>query len=65
MDQTIIDVTDVDDVQPGDKVTLIGEQLGRKVSVAEFCTWSKTIPWEIFCSITKRVRRVYKTSRIQ
>jgi len=63
MDQTIIDVTDVPEVQPGDVITLIGHQGDTKVTVAEFCNWSKTIPWEIFCSITKRVPRIYKTAR--
>lgn len=65
MDQTLVDVSDVGGVQAGDIVTLIGRQAETRVSVAEFCNWSHTIPWEIFCSITKRVPRIYRTPRIQ
>ncbi len=64
MDQTIIDATDLPEIAPGDVVTLIGEQNGTMLSVSEFCTRADSIPWEVFCSITKRVDRVYRTMRI-
>jgi len=65
MDQTIIDVTDLPEAKPGDVATLIGTQSGAKISVGEFAEWSGTIPWEVFCSITKRVPRHYRTARDQ
>ena len=65
MDQTVIDVTEVPEILAGDVVTLIGSRDGATISVGEFCAWSGNIPWEVFCSITKRVDRVYRTLRIQ
>ena len=43
--------------------TLIGAQDGESIGVAEFSSWCDCIPWETFCSITKRVPRIYKTAR--
>ncbi len=61
MDQTIVDATELPEVHPGDQATLIGTQDGETISVAEFSARASHIPWEIFCSITKRVQRIYKT----
>jgi alanine racemase len=58
MDQTIVDATDLPDIAVGDTVTLIGRQSGGEISVNEFCAWTDMIPWDVFCSITKRVERV-------
>jgi alanine racemase len=60
MDQTIVDVTDLHEVAPGQVVTLIGEANGQKISLSEFAEISDSIPYEILCSITKRVQRVYR-----
>lgn len=62
MDQVIVDVTDVPGVLSGDEVVLVGRQLGSEISIAEFADWSGTITWEVLCSVTKRVPRVYKTA---
>ena len=63
MDSTIVDVTALPDVAVGDMATLIGEQDGERIGVAEFSAWCDCIPWETFCSITQRVPRIYKTTR--
>ncbi len=63
MDQTIVDVTDLPDAQPGDIVTLIGRQDHASVTIDEFSQWSDCITWETLCSITKRVPRLYRTTR--
>jgi alanine racemase len=60
MDQTVVDVTDIKEVAPGQVVTLIGEDTGQKISLSEFAEISDSIPYEILCSITKRVQRVYR-----
>jgi len=62
MDQTIVDVSDVPGVISGDEAVLVGRQMGAEISIMEFSGWSDTIPWEVLCSVTKRVPRVYKTS---
>jgi len=63
MDQTIVDVSALPEIAVGDIATLIGEQDGASIGVAEFSAWCDCIPWETFCSITKRVPRIYKTAR--
>ena len=62
MDQTIVDVSDVDGVACGDEAVLVGRQGSDEISVGEFSRWADTIPWETLCSVTKRVPRVYKTA---
>lgn len=63
MDQTIIDLSKVDDVQAGDAVTLIGSSGEACITVSDFSAAAETIPWETLCSITKRVPRIYTGSR--
>ena len=64
MDQTLIDLTDAPpDIKLGQKVTLIGRQGNEEILLSELATHAKTIPWELLCSITKRVPRVYTTKR--
>lgn len=63
MDQTIVDVTDLPrEPAIGDEVCLIGAQNGAEIQLETFSQWAGTISWEILCSITKRVPRIYKTS---
>lgn len=64
MDQTLIDLTG-SEIEPttGDLITLIGQQNGEEVSLSELARHGKTIEWELLCSITKRVPRVYLTKR--
>jgi alanine racemase len=65
MDQTIVDVTDIETpVKSGDPVTLIGPQEEGEILLQEFSEWAETIPWEILCSVTKRVPRTYRTAII-
>ncbi len=61
MDQAIIDVTTIPEIQAGEQVTFIGKQEGANIDVTEFCQWAGQISWEVFCTITKRVPRIYRT----
>lgn len=63
MDQTIVDVSNLESVGTGETVILIGASKSHKISLEAFSEQSKTIPWEILCSITKRVNRVYINPR--
>ncbi len=60
MDQTIVDITGLPDVQPGQIATLIGTDGSHGISLSQFADLSDSIPYESLCSITKRVQRVYK-----
>ena len=59
MDMTLIDVTEIQDVQAGDEVVLFGKQEGQTITVDEMATKGGTIPYEILCNLGKRVPRIY------
>ena len=60
MDLTMIDCTDVPRAQVGDEVVLFGEQSGAQLPVEEVAAWSETLPYEILCTLGKRVTRLYR-----
>ena len=56
MDMCMADLTDLRNVEVGDEVELFGENCDiQKLSEAAY-----TIPYELLCSVTKRVPRIYK-----
>jgi alanine racemase len=59
MDQCMVDVSDIPDVKPGDRVTLIGKDGGEKIDAEELAGWIGTISYEILLSIMARVSRIY------
>jgi len=58
MDYTTIDVTDVPGVTVGDPVVVIGRQGAEHISALEFARTAGTIPYEVTCTIGRRVPRV-------
>lgn len=56
MDLLTVDVTDIPDAQFGDEAIL----LGGEIPVEELAKRTGTIPYEVFCRISKRVPRVYR-----
>jgi len=64
MDQTLVDLSSAKEkIQPGTQVTLIGKQEEESILLTELAEHGSTISWELLCSITKRVPRVYLTKR--
>ncbi|MFI5371868.1 MAG: alanine racemase [Candidatus Eisenbacteria bacterium] len=59
MDLTMIDVTDVAGVEVGDEVVLFGDQGDAQLAIEEVARGSETLPYEIMCTIGKRVTRIY------
>lgn len=60
MDWIMLDVTGVAGVTVGDQVILIGsDDAGNCIHAEELAAAAGTIPYEIFCGISKRVPRVY------
>jgi len=59
MDWTIIDVTDIDGVTLGDRVTIIGEDSGHSIRAEDIARLTGTISYEITCGIHGRARREY------
>ncbi|UCB57108.1 MAG: alanine racemase [Candidatus Omnitrophota bacterium] len=60
MDQIMVDVGHIKDARIGDEVVLIGCKGNTHMRAEEIARVSRTIPYEIVCSITNRVPRVYK-----
>jgi alanine racemase len=58
MDQSVVDVTEVADVEAGDEVVLIGTQGGEAITAYDHARATGTIPWEVFTRIGARVPRV-------
>jgi alanine racemase len=58
MDQTVLDVSEIPDVIPGDEVVLLGTQGNESISAFDHARAADTIPWEIFTRIASRVPRV-------
>jgi alanine racemase len=58
MDQSVIDITEIPGVEPGDEVVLLGIQGTHTVSAYDYARAAGTIPWEVFTGIGPRVRRV-------
>jgi alanine racemase len=60
MDMLTVDVTDVEQVSPGDEVVLLGSQ-GREswqtIDAREMAAWIGTIPYEVLCRLGSRVER--------
>ncbi len=60
MDYTTLDVGHIPGVSVGDVVTLIGGDGDQRLGIPELASLVGTIPYEIACSVGKRVRRVYE-----
>lgn len=59
MDLASIDVTDIPGVEINDPVVLLGSQDGERIAAEEIAQKIGTIPYEVFCSISSRVPRIY------
>ncbi len=62
MDQTIVDITDLPEKPVvGEPVIHIGRSASQSISATQFAGWSGQIEWEVFCSLSARTRRIYRT----
>ncbi len=62
MDLTLLDVTDVPGVDIGDEIILLGQSDHCSVTALEIADLVGTVPYEVLCSIGKRVPRIYLDS---
>ena len=64
MDYVMVDVSEIDGVETGDPVTIIGKDAGTgdgapdQILASEVAEWAGTIPYEIPCRLGPRVERV-------
>jgi alanine racemase len=59
MDLMMIDVSHLENVDPGEEVVLLGKQGSEEISAHELGERAGTITWEITTRIAARVRRIY------
>lgn len=59
MDQCMIDVTDIDNVNIGDEVIILGEYKDLKITAEDLANFMGTINYEILCMLKYRIPRVY------
>lgn len=54
----ILDVSHLDNVQPGEIVTLLGQEGEHRIAVDDWANSLNTISWEIICGFKHRLPRV-------
>jgi alanine racemase len=62
MDMMTVDVTDLQGVEPGDEVVILGRQGSeswQQIDAREVASAIGTIPWEIVCRLGTRIERQY------
>ncbi|MEI7474309.1 MAG: alanine racemase [bacterium] len=59
MDQMMFDITDIDNVNVGDVITLIGEDGDEFISIDSWANKLDTINYEVTCRLRVRLPRVY------
>jgi alanine racemase len=60
MDQIMVDCTALEAVEPGDIVTLIGQDGPAIITADDWAQTLDTISWEILCGFKSRLPRVYR-----
>ena len=60
MDQFVVDVNDIETIESGERVVLIGKMGSDEISAEEMAQKIDTINYEITCSVSKRVIRIYQ-----
>ena len=59
MDMCLVDVTGIPGVSTGEEAVLLGSQGEECISAEEIACLTKTISYEIYCAVGRRVPRVY------
>ncbi|MDO5014609.1 MAG: alanine racemase [Clostridia bacterium] len=59
MDQMMVDVSEIDDVEIGDKITLVGKDKGEEITFDEIGEKSGRFNYETICLLNKRIPRIY------
>lgn len=59
MDQFMVDITDIDNVCVGDRVTLFGKDGDSCITIEEISAMAHSFNYEFVCDIGKRIPRVY------
>ena len=64
MDQMMVDVSNIEDTQRGDTVTLVGQDGNEQITMEDLGSLSGRFNYELACDINARVPRVYKNDKL-
>ena len=59
MDQMMVDITDIPQTQPGDRVTLVGTDGEETITMEQIAAAADSFNYEFVCGISRRVPRIY------
>ena len=59
MDQMMVDVTEIPETQPGDRVTLVGTDGEETITMEKIAAAADSFNYEFVCGISRRVPRIY------
>ncbi len=59
MDMTVVDISDISNINIGDEVVIVGKSGNRSITFEDIAELTGTIPYEIMCGISKRVYRKF------
>ncbi len=59
MDQMMVDVTDIPETLPGDRVTLVGSDGEETITMEQISAVADSFHYEFVCGISRRVPRIY------
>lgn len=59
MDMCMVDISRVPDAKVGDVVTIFGTDGEERIDVDDMTNRLRTVPYELLCSINKRIPRIY------
>ncbi len=57
MDMSILDLSGID-AKIGDEVVIVGKQQNKEITFTDIAKLANTIPYEVMCGISKRVKRI-------
>ena len=60
MNLTLVDISPLADVQPGEPVVLLGRQGQEEITADEIANWLGSISYEVLCLFGNRNRRIYR-----
>jgi len=63
MNLTMVEVTGIPGVEPGDRVTLLGQDQNERISAEELAAWADTISYEVYCLLGAANLRLYQGAR--
>ncbi|HZD04626.1 MAG TPA: alanine racemase C-terminal domain-containing protein, partial [Longimicrobiales bacterium] len=59
MDVTVVNISDVDGVEPGDVATLVGRDGREEITLNEVAELAGTIDYEVLTGLTGRLPRIW------